>query len=227
MSKTRKQRGRGHGRPGSSKQRMNVNHKSYRKSHRHFHKPGHVSPRTMYALRATVPANQRRTLKAWKRTSPRTKALQERKKQENAAKAAKAQQEKSYMISMARRTAKNTEAARVAKEKHDRQMRILRLAMERDTRADRLPEVRAKAESAVALLRAKKNSIGIRGMNDVLMALVADHNYNEIIAMLSGLSVHNGPSLAAASASAAASALPARRERSMADVLAGRNNNDD
>jgi hypothetical protein len=185
---------------------MNVVRKSYRKSHRHFRKRGHVSPRTMYALRATVPANQRSTLKAFKHTSPRTKALREREKQENEAKAAKAQRDKSSMISMARRTAKNAEAARVAKEKHDKQMRIIYQRIQRETRADRLPEVRAKAESAMVLFRAKKGALGMHGMADDLMAAVIGNKMDAVIAMLSGLSVHNGPGHAAASASAAASA---------------------
>ena len=203
MSKTRKQRGKGHGRPGSSKQHMNVVSKSHRHTHRKSYKPGHVSPRSMYAIRASVPAHARSTLKAWKRTSPRTKALQERERADAAQAAERARREKAYMISMARQSAKAANAARVAKEKHEKQLRVMDQRIERDTRADRLPEMRAKAESARVLLRSKKSALGMRGMADELMAAVVDHNYDAVIAMLSGLSVHNGPSHAA-SASAAA-----------------------
>lgn len=220
MSKTRKQRGRGHGRPGSSKQHMNVVRKSYRKSHRHFRKRGHVSPRTMYALRATVPANQRSTLKAFKHTSPRTKALREREKEENAAKAAKAQRDKSNMISMARKSAKSKKAANAAKASEDRQVALNAQRVGREARAARFAEVRAMAHAGMAQYRKRKNALGLHGMEAALEGAMQQQNYEEVIRMLSGLDVHNhGPASAAAG--------PARRERSMADVLAGHNSNDD
>jgi hypothetical protein len=224
MSKTRKQRGRGHGRPGSSKHRMNVVRKGHHKTHRHYRKHAYVSPRTMYALRATVPANQRSTLEAFKHASPRTKALREREKQENAAKAAKAQQEKSYMISMARKSAKNKRAANAVKAAEKRQAALNAQRVGREERAARFAEIRAMAHAGMVQYRKRKNALGLHGMEAALEDAMQHEQYEEVIRMLSGLGVHNhGP----AAASAAASAAPARRERSMADVLAGHNSNDD
>lgn len=202
MSHTRKQRGKGHGRPRGSRRNVVMNNGTHRRSHHPSRHPGHVSPRSMYALRASVRANQRSTLKAWKKTSPRTRQLKMRQQAEAAERVEKARRARASAMSMARQSAKASNAAKAAKEKHDNQMRIMQQRMERDTRADRLPEMRAKADSAMTLLRSKKGALGMRGMADELMAAVVDHNYDAVIAMLSGLSVHNGPSHAA-SASAA------------------------
>jgi hypothetical protein len=221
MSKTRKQRGRGHGRPGSSKQRMNV----VRKSHhirRHYLKGSKVSPRTMYALRATVPANQRSTLKAWRQTSPRTKALQERKKQENSKKEEIASREKAYMISMARKSAKSKRAANAAKAAEERQASLNAQRADREARAARFAEIRVMAHAGMVEYRKRKNALGLHGMEAALEDAMHHEQYEEVIRMLSGLGVDNhGP------VAASAAAGPARRQRTMADVLAGHNSNDD
>jgi len=173
---------------------MQVNRK--RMTHRKSYRPGHVSPRSMYAIRASVPAPMRQTLKMYRVMSPRTRAEKKFNAQEAARQEEKRRQEHRFKLSMKRASV----AAANAAEKHAKKMRILQQRIERDTRADRLPEMRAKAESAQALMRVKKGALGMQGMADELMAAVVDHNYDAVIAMLSGLSVHNGPSHAASAA---------------------------
>jgi hypothetical protein len=205
---------------------MNVVRKSHthRKSHRHFRKSRHASPRTMYALRASVPANQRASLEAFRTTSPRTKALKAYKKREAAAKANKAKRDKSTMISMARKSAKSKRAANAAKAAEERQASLNAQRADREARAARFAEIRAMAHAGMVEYRKRKNALGLHGMEAALEDAMHHEQYEEVIRMLSGLGVDNhGP----VAASAAASAGPARRQRTMADVLAGHNSNDD
>ena len=128
------------------------------------------------------------------------------------------------MISMARKSAKSKRAANVAKAAEDRQAVLNAQRADREARAARFAEIRAMAHAGMVQYRKRKNALGLHGMEAALEDAMHHEEYDKVIHMLSGLnfSNHAGPA-----ASAAASAAPARRQRSMADVLAGHNSNDD